>query len=83
MLIETKDQAETDYYWDALTADGGEEKPCGWLKDKYGVFWQVEPRVLPDLLADPDQAAASRVHAAMLKMGKIVIADLNAAYAGR
>ena len=83
IMIETKDQAETDRYWNALIADGGEEKPCGWLRDKYGVFWQVIPEVLQKMLDDPDRAAASRANAAMLKMGKIVIADLEKAFAGR
>jgi predicted 3-demethylubiquinone-9 3-methyltransferase (glyoxalase superfamily) len=83
IMIETQDQAETDFYWNALIADGGEEHPCGWLKDKYGVFWQVIPRVLQTMLDDPDRAAASRVTSTMLKMGKIVIADLETAYAGK
>jgi predicted 3-demethylubiquinone-9 3-methyltransferase (glyoxalase superfamily) len=83
IMIETKDQAETDYYWNALIADGGEAHPCGWLKDKYGVFWQVTPAVLQKMLNDPDRAAASRVTSTMLKMGKIVIADLEKAYAGK
>jgi predicted 3-demethylubiquinone-9 3-methyltransferase (glyoxalase superfamily) len=83
LMIETEDQAETDTYWNALIAGGGEEKPCGWLKDKFGVYWQVIPKVLQTMLDDPDRAAASRVNSAMLRMGKIVIADLEAAYAGR
>jgi predicted 3-demethylubiquinone-9 3-methyltransferase (glyoxalase superfamily) len=81
-LVETEDQAETDYYWNALTADGGKEQPCGWLTDKFGVYWQVTPTALLKMVADPDQEKASRVLRAMYKMKKIVIADLEAAYAG-
>jgi predicted 3-demethylubiquinone-9 3-methyltransferase (glyoxalase superfamily) len=80
--IETKDQAETDYYWDALTADGGSERPCGWLRDKFGVFWQVAPEAMLRLLGDPDREKAERVLQAMYKMRKIIIADVEAAYAG-
>ncbi|MCT7664060.1 VOC family protein [Shinella kummerowiae] len=81
-LVETADQAETDYYWNALIADGGKEQPCGWLTDRFGVYWQVTPRVLLRMLADPDQEKASRVMQAMYKMKKIVIADLEHAYRG-
>jgi predicted 3-demethylubiquinone-9 3-methyltransferase (glyoxalase superfamily) len=81
-LVETDDQAETDYYWNALTADGGKEQPCGWLTDKFGLYWQVTPRVLLRMIADPDQEKASRVMQAMYKMKKIVIADLEHAYRG-
>ncbi len=79
-LVETSDQKETDYYWTALTADGGKEQPCGWLTDKFGVYWQVTPTILLQMLADPDQARANRVLQAMYKMKKIVIADLERAY---
>jgi predicted 3-demethylubiquinone-9 3-methyltransferase (glyoxalase superfamily) len=81
-LVETGDQAETDYYWNALTADGGEEKPCGWLKDKFGVYWQVTPTILLQRIADPDRAKAGRALQAMYKMKKIVIADIERAYRG-
>ena len=81
-LVETEDQAETDYYWNALTADGGKEQPCGWLTDKFGVYWQVTPTALLKMVADPDRDKAGRVLQAMYKMKKIVIADLEAAYAG-
>ena len=74
-------QDEIDSYWSALTADGGEEGPCGWLKDKYGVSWQVFPRMLTELISDPDQEKGQRVMAAMLKMGKIEIAELEKAAA--
>ncbi len=80
--IETGDQAETDYYWNALTAGGGKEQPCGWLTDKFGVYWQVTPTILLEMVADPDKAKAGRVLQAMYKMKKIVIADLERAYYG-
>jgi predicted 3-demethylubiquinone-9 3-methyltransferase (glyoxalase superfamily) len=80
--VETADQAETDYYWNALTADGGKEQPCGWLTDKFGVYWQVTPTALLEMVADPDKAKAGRVLQAMYKMKKIVIADLERAYRG-
>jgi len=83
LYIETKDQRETDYYWQALTADGGSERPCGWLIDKYGVYWQVVPKITLRLMADPDRKKAGRVMQAMYKMTKIIVADLEAAYAGK
>lgn len=82
LYIETEDQAETDYYYEALTAGGGSEQPCGWLTDKYGVYWQVIPEALPRLSSDPDRVKADRVRQAMYGMHKIIIADLEAAYAG-
>ena len=81
-LIETGDQAETDYYWNALTSGGGKEQPCGWLTDKFGVYWQVTPTALLQMIADPDKEKAGRVLQAMYKMKKIVIADLERAYRG-
>ena len=81
-VVETDDQAETDYYWNALTADGGKERPCGWLTDKFGIYWQVTPSVLLDMIRDPDRGKAGRVMHAMYKMKKIVIADLERAYHG-
>jgi predicted 3-demethylubiquinone-9 3-methyltransferase (glyoxalase superfamily) len=81
-LIETGDQAETDYYWNALTADGGNEQPCGWLTDKFGVYWQVTPMVLLKMIADPDRDKARKAMQAMYKMKKIVIADLERAFKG-
>ena len=77
--IDCADQAEVDRYWEALTADGGQESMCGWLKDKYGLSWQVVPRRLVELLTDPDPGRAQRVMAAMMPMRKLVIADLEAA----
>ena len=75
------DQEEVDRYWDALTADGGEPGPCGWLKDKFGVSWQVVPKALPRLLGNPDPEKAQRVMAALLEMKKIEISELEAAAA--
>ena len=75
-------QAEVDYFWGKLTADGGEEGPCGWLKDKFGVSWQVVPRVLYELLNDPDKVRVQRVTAAVFQMQKLDIAALQRAYAG-
>ncbi len=78
----TDDQAETDRLWSALVADGGEESMCGWLKDRYGVSWQIVPRRLVELTNDDDEAAASRAREAMLQMKKIDIAALEAAFNG-
>jgi predicted 3-demethylubiquinone-9 3-methyltransferase (glyoxalase superfamily) len=79
--VDCETQDEVDSYWSALTADGGEEGPCGWLKDKYGVSWQIVPTVLTELISDPDQQKAQRVMAAMLQMRKIEIAELEQAAA--
>ena len=78
--VDCADQAEVDHYWDKLS-EGGEEGPCGWLKDRFGLSWQIVPRVLPELLAQPDAEKAQRVMAAMLQMRKIEIAELEAAAA--
>jgi predicted 3-demethylubiquinone-9 3-methyltransferase (glyoxalase superfamily) len=80
--IDCKSQEEVDRYWEALTADGGEPGPCGWLKDKFGVSWQVNPTVLGEMLQDPDKERANRVMQAMLQMSKIDISKLEEAYAG-
>ena len=74
-----EDQAEVDRYWSALTADGGEESRCGWLKDRFGFSWQIVPRALPELLGDPDRERANRAMKAMLGMRKLDIAMLEAA----
>jgi predicted 3-demethylubiquinone-9 3-methyltransferase (glyoxalase superfamily) len=81
-LVETEDQPETDYYWNALTAGGGKEHPCGWLTDKFGVYWQVTPAILLRLVADPDREKAARVLQAMYAMKRIIISDLERAYRG-
>ena len=78
--VHCESQAEVDRFWDALT-DGGEESQCGWLKDKYGVSWQIVPNILIELMQDKDAAKASRVTQAMLQMKKIDIAALQDAYA--
>jgi len=82
MYVDCVDQAEVDYLWDALTADGGEESMCGWLKDKYGLSWQIVPKQLGELMGDPDPEKSQRVREAMLKMQKIIVADLQKAYDG-
>lgn len=80
-FIECDTQDEVDHYWDALRVGGGREQMCGWLKDRFGLSWQVIPRALGRYLADTDRQRADRVMQAMLRMKKIVIADLDAAYA--
>ena len=75
-----KDQDEVDDYWSKLT-DGGEEGPCGWLKDRFGVSWQVFPTALPELLSNPDPEVSQRVMAAMLQMRKIELDELERAAA--
>ena len=76
-------QQEVDYFWEKLTADGGEESQCGWLKDKFGVSWQVVPTVLIEMLHDKDSEKSERVTAAMLQMKKIDTEKLKAAYGGK
>ena len=79
--ISTETQEETDYYWNKLTSGGGQESQCAWLKDKFGLSWQVVPTALSKLLADPDRNKAQRVMQAMLQMKKIEIAVLHRAAA--
>jgi predicted 3-demethylubiquinone-9 3-methyltransferase (glyoxalase superfamily) len=81
-FITCEDQKEVDYFWDAFTKDGGEANRCGWVQDKYGVSWQVVPKILPELLGDKDKSKAGRAMEAMMKMGKLDIAVLKAAHAG-
>ena len=81
LYVDCGDQNEVDELWTKLTA-GGEESRCGWLKDKFGLSWQIIPRKLSDYLSDPDPAKANRVMAAMMQMGKIDIAGLIKAYKG-
>jgi predicted 3-demethylubiquinone-9 3-methyltransferase (glyoxalase superfamily) len=78
--IQPDTQEETDYYWNSLIADGGSEGPCGWLKDKFGLSWQVAPEALPRLMGDPDRKKSSAVMLTMMKMKKIIIKDLEEAY---
>ena len=79
--VHCKDQDEVDYYWDRLS-EGGEEGPCGWLKDRYGLSWQIVPDRLTELLSDPDQERSQRAMQAMLQMKKIEIAEIERAAAG-
>ena len=79
-VINCETQEEVDYFWEKLTADGGEESACGWLKDKFGLSWQITPTVLIDMLHDKDQEKAGRVMQAMLEMKKIDIKTLKDAY---
>jgi len=79
--VKCQTQEEVDGYWETLS-EGGEEGPCGWLKDRFGLSWQIVPEVLPRLLADPDREKADRVFSAMMKMGKIEIAELESAAEG-
>jgi predicted 3-demethylubiquinone-9 3-methyltransferase (glyoxalase superfamily) len=81
LTITCADQDEVDHYWNRL-AEGGQEVACGWVKDRYGLFWQVVPAVLPDMIADPDPEKARRVNEAMFTMTKLDIAALQKAYAG-
>lgn len=81
--VDCEDQAEVDRYWNALTADGGTPVQCGWLRDKFGLSWQIVPKQLQQLLGDPDPARAKRAMDAMLGMVKLDIAALEAAADGR
>jgi predicted 3-demethylubiquinone-9 3-methyltransferase (glyoxalase superfamily) len=81
-VVDCEDQAEVDYYWERLTADGGEESMCGWLKDKFGLSWQITPRRLMELISDPDPDRSGRAMAAMLEMRKIDIAAIERAADG-
>ena len=80
--IATDDQAETDRLWNAIVNNGGQESACGWCKDRWGVSWQITPRVLSEAICDPDPAAAKRAFDAMMTMGKIDIATIEAARRG-
>jgi predicted 3-demethylubiquinone-9 3-methyltransferase (glyoxalase superfamily) len=80
--VATDDQAETDRLWNAIVGNGGQESQCGWCKDRWGLSWQITPRALTDALAGTDRAAAKRVFEAMMEMGKIDIAAIEAARRG-
>lgn len=82
LVVDCEDQKEVDYYWNKLIADGGQESMCAWLKDKFGVSWQIVPKQLGELIGSPDREKAGRAMEAMLKMKKIIISDLQNAYAG-
>ncbi len=82
MVVQCDDQAELDRYWDALL-EGGKTEACGWLQDRYGVSWQIVPKSLDDMMADEDQVRAKRVADVMLKMVKLDLAKLQAAYDGK
>ena len=82
IMVQTEDQAETDRLWNKLTADGGAESMCGWLKDRWGVSWQITPKMLLRAAASGDRAAAKRAMDAMMTMRKIDIAAIDAAFRG-
>jgi predicted 3-demethylubiquinone-9 3-methyltransferase (glyoxalase superfamily) len=79
-VVNCETQEEVDYYWNKLIADGGEESQCGWLKDKFGLSWQIVPTLLIDYIADKDTKKAARVMQEMMTMKKIIIADIQKAY---
>ncbi|KGD87969.1 3-demethylubiquinone-9 3-methyltransferase [Achromobacter sp. RTa] len=80
--VSTEDQAETDRLWNAIVGNGGQASECGWCRDKWGLSWQITPRVLIEAISDPDPAAAKRAFEAMMTMGKIDIATIEAARRG-
>lgn len=82
LQVYTRDQAETDRYWNAIVGNGGAESQCGWCRDRYGLSWQITPRALMDALIDPDPAAAKRAFEAMMTMTKIDIAAIETARRG-
>ena len=81
--IATDDQAETDRLWNAVVGNGGQESECGWCKDRWGISWQITPRLLLNAIADPDRGAAKRAFDAMMTMRKIDIATIEAAWRGQ
>lgn len=83
LIVDCKTQVEVDFYWEKLSADGGQEVQCGWLKDKFGLSWQVVPEKLGQLMSDSDPARSKRAMDAMMKMKKLDIKVLEAAAAGR
>jgi predicted 3-demethylubiquinone-9 3-methyltransferase (glyoxalase superfamily) len=83
LVVSCDDQAELDRYWNGLLQGGGSPEQCGWLRDRFGLAWQIVPTALGELMGDPDRAKAKRAADAMLKMTKFDIAALKAAHAGR
>ena len=81
-MIDCADQAEVDHLWDALSSNGGSVERCGWLRDRYGIYWQIVPTALGNFLGGPDRAGAQRAMQAMLQMTKLDIAGLRKAYEG-
>jgi predicted 3-demethylubiquinone-9 3-methyltransferase (glyoxalase superfamily) len=81
-VVNCETQAEIDYFWDKLGGDGGQPGPCGWLKDKFGLSWQVAPAMIGQWISDPDKSKSARVFAAVMKMGKLDLAQLQKAFAG-
>jgi predicted 3-demethylubiquinone-9 3-methyltransferase (glyoxalase superfamily) len=79
LFVRCESQEEVDYFWNALTADGGEESQCGWLKDRFGLSWQIIPNRLMEALSDPDPGRAQRAMQAMLQMQKIDVAEIERA----
>jgi len=82
-VINCETQEEMDYYWDSLTADGGQESQCGWLKDKFGLSWQIVPTIIGELMSDEDPEKAGRVMQAVMQMKKIDLQKLKDAAAGK
>ena len=82
-VVNCEDQQEVDYFWNAFVQAGGEEGPCGWLKDRYGLSWQVVPKGMEELFNSPDQEAAQRAIKAMLQMKKLDLKELERAFAGK
>lgn len=82
-MIDCKDQAEVDYYWSNFVGDGGAESQCGWCKDKFGLSWQVVPQQIWNTVHGPDKVGSARAMQAMFKMQRLIVADLEAAYAGK
>jgi predicted 3-demethylubiquinone-9 3-methyltransferase (glyoxalase superfamily) len=83
LFVDCEDQKEVDELWEKFLSGGGSESRCGWLKDKYGLSWQIIPKTLMQLMGDPDPQKSQAVFQAMLKMNKIIVADLQRAYEGR
>ncbi len=83
LSVYCKTQKEIDTYTRKLTANGGEQLPCGWVKDKFGMFWQITPTILPKMISDKNAARANRAMQAMMQMMKLDIAELKKAYAGK